>query len=263
MLAHLTITLDSEEQPVQPFLDAIFSSIDILREVDAHVSQPSRGATRWLIQSLHYGSPASMAIRAAPETGGRDVGTVVVEQYIKGIEALMGGREPPESFSEKAIQSAQRLGKIAGDGRALTLSMEGHRVEVAPRVAANAADILRRSFSTSGSVEGILEMATLHDNTYCRVYDAIHGRGIACYFDKDFVDQVREGFGKRVSITGKLRSNRWGQPESMRVESLKVFRSERELPSIEMVRGIAKGLTDGIPSEDYVREIRGDVSSSH
>ena len=258
MPADLTISMESKEQPVKPFIEAVSVSMEILQELDVRISQRRRGVITWLIRTLHYGSPAQIVMEAATREDSTDVGAKVIEIFIQGIEVLNNGNELPDFFSEKALQSAQRLGSLATTGRELKLLSERHVVQVSSRLSSNTAAMINRSYSAFGSVEGVMEMATLHENTYCRVYDSIQGWGVACYFHEDMLEHVREGFGKRVSVEGLLRSNRLGRPESIKMQSIKVLRPDYELPSIKQVRGVAKGMTEGLSAETYLREIRSD-----
>ena len=121
----------------------------------------------------------------------------------------------------------------------------------------NIDELINSSYLSEGSVEGVMEMATVHDNNYFRVYDAIQGWGVPCYFQKDSLDEVAKALGKRVSITGRLRSDRLGKPSAVQVSDIRILGFE-PLPTPSEVRGIAKGMTGGLKAEEYLREVRRD-----
>ena len=121
----------------------------------------------------------------------------------------------------------------------------------------NVDEMVNRYYVSNGSVEGVMEMVTLHENTYFRIYDAIRGWGVPCYFRRESIDDVRNAFGKRVSITGRLRSDRLGKPEAMQVSDIRILGLE-PLPTPSEVRGIATGMTGGLKAEEYLRRVRRD-----
>ena len=124
-----------------------------------------------------------------------------------------------------------------------------------PRISVNIDELIDKSYLSEGSVEGVIEMVTVHDNNYFRVYDAIQGWGVPCYFRRESIDDVRNAFGKRVSITGRLRSDRLGKPEAMQVSDIRIL-GLGPLPTPSEVRGIAKGMTGGLKAEEYLRRVR-------
>ena len=72
------------------------------------------------------------------------------------------------------------------------------------------------------------------------------------------MDQVRNGPGKRVIVSGEKKSNRPGNPESKRVSKIEVVddSAERVMPSD--LRGLWRGETEGLKAEHYLRAVRGD-----
>ena len=51
---------------------------------------------------------------------------------------------------------------------------DGKVVEINEHIAATVSDLIGKAYISTGSIEGVLEMVTLHEHTYFRVYDAIH-----------------------------------------------------------------------------------------
>ena len=258
----LTVSVEGQapELLVQPFLDAVSNTLDILGDLDIAISLRGRRTIRWSIGSLHYGRPTVITMQARPPASGRDVGPDVVRHYIDGLETLARGQELPAYFSEDALQAAKRLADLArDDARTITIRSDSRSFQVTQRISVNVDELINRFHVAEGSLEGVIEVVTLHEHTYFRIYDAIHGWGIPCYFGSDLLNEVREALGKRVSVSGLLRSDRLGKPETMRVRSIRLFVDDEELPSVQQIRGIAKGMTGGKLAEDYLRELRSDV----
>ena len=242
----------------QPFLDAVGNSLKILKDLDASIAMRRRPTLRWAIAHLNIGSPAVMTLKALPPMTGKDVSQDVVNHYVDGLELLAQGRGLPTLFSDDALNAAKRLADLtSGNERAVIVRSAHRSVQVSQRISANVDDLVSRSYVSEGSVEGVIEMITIHDRTYFRIYDAIQGWGVPCYFRQENLNEIRNALGKRASITGRLRSDRLGKPESMEVSGIRILGLE-PLPTPSEVRGIASGMTGGLKAEEYLRQVRRD-----
>ena len=258
--AEITISVEGRAPDLlaQPFLDAVGNSLKILKDLDASIAMRRGPTLRWAIAHLNIGSPAVMTLRALPPLRGKDVSQDVVSHYVDGLEMLAQGRELPALFSDDALNAAKRLADLTrGNERAVIVRTARRSVEVSQRISANVDDLVSRSYVSEGSVEGVIEMVTIHERTYFRIYDATHGWGVPCYFRQEDLDEVRDALGKRASITGRLRSDRLGKPESMQVSAIRLLGLE-PLPTPSEVRGIASGMTGGLKAEEYLRQVRRD-----
>jgi len=255
----ITVGPDEGDVPARQFLDAIEHSLSILRELDSSISLKRTGTLRWVIGGLSLASPATVTLRGRAPLEGRDLGPEVIRAYMDGLVQLETEGTAPPYFSDDALEAASRLGRIRiGLGGQIQVHGLGSTVTVTERISANVRELAAQAFTTVGSVEGTLEMVTLHEHRYFRVYDAIHGAGVPSYISQEQLEDSRAGFGKRVSVSGHMRVNRKGDKLSLRVESYNIFPSEEELPKPSDIRGLVPDLTNGRPSEDYLREIWGD-----
>lgn len=258
--AEITISVEGKtpDPLVDPFLDAVGHSLDILRDLDAGIAMRQKPTLRWAIAHLHVDSPAVMTLRALPPTTGKDVSQDVVDRYVDGLEQLERGEQLPAYFSEDGLNAAKRLADLTGgDERAVVVRTPLRSVQVSQRISVNVDRMIKKSYVSDGSVEGTLEMVTLHENAYFRVYDAIQGWGVPCHFQQEDIDEVRGALGRRVSITGRLRSDHLGKPESLHVSGIRVLGAE-PLPTANEIRGIARGMTGGLTSEEYLERVRSD-----
>ncbi len=69
-------------------------------------------------------------------------------------------------------------------------------------------------------------------------YEEVTGRPVRCRFREADLVYVKEALGRRVLVRGILYSKRTGEAVGMKVESIEVFPDPRELPTVEMMRGI-------------------------
>ena len=261
-MAATEVTISVEGQTpdllARPFLDAVDSSLDILRDLDASIAMRRIPTLRWAIASMHIGSPAVMTLRALPPSTGKDVSQDVVNHCVDGLDLLARGGSLPTFFSDDALNAAKRLSDLTSGNERVVIVRTGHRsVTVSHRISANVDGLVKKSYASDGSVEGVIEMVTIHERTYFRIYDAIQGWGVPCYFGQESIEDVRNALGKRASITGRLRSDRLGKPESMQVSGIRLLGSE-PLPTPGEVRGVFKGMTGGLKAEEYLREVRRD-----
>ena len=259
-MAEADVTLivgpDEGEITARSFLDTVEQSLSMLRELDSAISLKRRGTLRWVIGELSLRSPATVKLRAIPPVEGRDFGPEVVRAYVDGLYQLETTGTAPPIFTDDALEAASRLGSIQFDrGGRIKVQAFGREVTVTQRVSASVSELVARTYTTRGSVEGTLEMVTLHGQRYFRVYDAISGIGIPCYFAPEELENVRTGLGKRVSVAGRARVNREGDKMSLQVEKFRIFPPEEELPKPSEIRGLVPDLTEGRLSEDYVRDL--------
>ena len=242
----------------EPFLDAVGNSLQILKDLDASIAMRRKPTLRWAIAHLNIGSPAVMTLKALPPKTGKDVSQHVVNHYVDGLDLLAHGRRLPSLFSDAALNAAKRLADLTkGNERVVIVRTALRSVSVSQRISANVDDLVNRSYVSDGSVEGVIEMVTIHERPYFRIYDATHGLGVPCYFRQESFDEVRTALGQRATITGRLRSDRLGKPESMELSGIRILGLE-PLPTPSEVRGIASGMTGGLKAEEYLRQVRSD-----
>lgn len=94
-----------------------------------------------------------------------------------------------------------------------------------------------------GTIEGELEGLIVHGDKRFLLYDRLTGRRVTCYFgDSVSWDGLGDVFGKRVAVTGEIRSRRSGERASIDVSKYYVFPHEDELPSAREVRGLLRNV---------------------
>ena len=157
------------------------------------------------------------------------------------------------------MKAAKDLSKISDDtGYALRIVHRDRIVSIANLSDTSVGETSVEYFRSIGSVEGRLESATVRNRPHFRVYDAVHDRGVTCHFSDPQLEQVRNGLGKRVIVSGNVRSDQQGNPESIRVSTIEVADDTPKPVSPSDLRGLWKGETEGQKAEQYIREVRGD-----
>ncbi len=260
----ISIIVDGRAEYIaaQDFIDALGNNVEILRDLDAALSMKHRGTLRWVLGALSYGSPATVTLHAIPTSEEGDYGPEVTKAYLDGLEQLREGKTLPPNFSDDALDAVKRLARLSTNGIKAIQVRHGQRsVDITEQVAVNIDELIGKSYESTGAIEGMVKMVTVHEQRYFRIYDAVYGWGVRCYFRPELFETVRLGLDKRMIATGRIRSDRAGKPQSMHVEAIDLLPDVEKLPKPSDIRGIAKGMTEGKPAEDYLRELRDDDSS--
>ena len=254
----ITVQGETEEVSARGFVEAVSNSLEVLAELDSAISHKRTGTLRWVIGALKYESPATITLRALPLSEEVDVSAEVAQSYLGGLKLLQEGKSLPQIFSEAALNAVKRLARISDGVKAIKLQYKREVVRITEQLAVNIDELVSRTFESVGSVEGRLEMVTIHSQRYFRVYEPVHGRGIVCYFPAELLETVKRSLGARVVASGSLRSDRFGRPESITVTGFRIVPEEEALPKASELRGLVKGMTAGEKAEEYLRKLRGD-----
>ena len=97
------------------------------------------------------------------------------------------------------------------------------------------------AFHTIGTVEGEFGGLDSHGGKQFLLYDRLAGQKIVCYGDDSVtLEDLRDLSGKRIAVTGEIRSGRSGERVSINVSSVYVFPRKEDLPSPDEVRGLLR-----------------------
>jgi hypothetical protein len=248
------------ETPAREFVRAFDSWLSLLREIDRAISQEPQATLRWVIADLGLGSPATVTLRPIPPERAPDVGPAVAEAYIGGMAQLEEGGARPKWFTDAALEAARKLATVSLNGDRLVRTQAcGRTVTITERVSASARELVQ-TYTGWDSVEGRLEMVTLHGRSQFRVYTDIEGVGVLCDFPDNLLDTVKQALGQRVSVSGRVYVKREGgkQVTRLRADAVRVFHPPESLPKPADLEGVAPGFTGGLRSEDYVHKVWGD-----
>lgn len=248
----MTLVFGPEEGfvPARTFADALESLVKIFRELDINISRERKSNTSWVISALSMESPATVEILGVPAPGKVDVGGQVLEAFQDGISHLESHKSTPEYFTESALRAARRLAIAPGKEGKLQTTVMARAIDITEHVSANVKSILQGAHMNYGSVEGKLEAVNLHGRREFRVYD-FRGRGIPCRFTTEQLTEVRDNLGKRVTVWGIKKTDKFGNPLSIvKIEHMKPLRSDEELPGSRDLPKLALGQK----SEDYIKK---------
>jgi hypothetical protein len=234
----LTIVLEPKSGliPLSTFRIAVEQLTTLLNAVASEISEPKPGRISWGIAELSLDSPARISVETIEEET-EGIAERTSSAVIQGFTILQKERTRPEHFNDNALESAQRLARLTTDNLArvnIYADVPGHQVYVTEQIAVNVTDILEY-LNYYGSVEGRLELISGHEGQplYFRVQDRINRVGVRCLIGDELLENSLNAFGKRVIVSGIIKSDNTGIPRNIRVESIEVIPEEQSLPQAE------------------------------
>jgi hypothetical protein len=216
----------------------------LIREVGGAVVDGDPDSVRWYVESITSASPIRFELRPEPATDAVAYSKMpeVVHAVAGGLAQLELHAERPPFFTDRALERAADLVDQLGRGLpAIRVGNATAPVPLTARLKANVTEVLgeRRFVESFGTVEGRLETVSVHDRRYFNVYDELTGERIECHFGGDLTpSDVGRAVGRRVAVTGLIRSRTTGEIVSVQAEDLYVFPDPENLPSADDVLGI-------------------------
>ena len=224
--------------------EAIDAWSDLVREVAADVvGSGGRDAVRFVVTEAKAGS-FDLSVR--PQPAKRAVPVAVMPRIAKtltaGLRSLEHRAARPKHFSDFALLKVRDLGKLTSPETPVVRVGNGvDAIPLSSRLIANVEAVLAPEVKSIGTVEGKLEGLIIHGRSRFLVYDSLTGHQVTCYFSEriPYADVIR-AFGKRVAVTGVIRSRRSGERVDIQATRFQVLPPDEELPSAAHVRGILR-----------------------
>jgi hypothetical protein len=262
MTKGLRVTIEGERGAISldTFATVIRNTFDILADLDSAVSFQPQGSAHWFVVDASFGS---LVIAIEPKSKLRDIdySPKVAEAFVSGLAHIQREHTTPPYFSDYGLRKIQGLAKSLGkDGAKAVIVQDVERqasAMIRPEVTTDISQLINIRYQEIGSVEGRLEMVSIHGVPRFTVYHAITQRSIRCKFAlKEFLDVVKEALGRRVIVAGTVHCNYKYEPVRVDLQKLTILRKEEELPSAKELRGMIPDFTSDQTTEEYIRSIR-------
>jgi len=243
----ITVAAGGDDAYTASVIDVMRDTLAVLDALDEELGN-ELGQEQWRIVEMTKQSPPSITIAKQSESP-------VVSRFIGGLEAIQ--EEATEAFSMPVLRPLRRLSRrLGGQVDSLTYQGPQHK-QISPgaQFQAHLEEVFEeRFFWAPGSVDGRLDVVNLHKNPRFSVFDEDKGREIRCRFPENLMSNVKHALGKRVSVHGRVKYDRTADEiAGVRVDDVEVLDSEGPLSFEDMP---AIDITEGEPSEDYVRRLR-------
>ncbi|MCL2503360.1 MAG: hypothetical protein FWE94_01935 [Coriobacteriia bacterium] len=238
----ITLRLESGKVDAADFKRAIESFLDMIQSVADEVAGKPKAVS--LLVSVLPGSTCVAAEVEATSPVYTESAKKVASALENGLRRISHEAIVPEYFSESSVRNARTLALMASKiGKKQSVSLrfgENSQLELSDTIAANIAKALEISVSSLGSIEGTLEMLSLHGGFNCNIYDDLTGKRIGCTYSKELLDNVHAAFGKRVSAYGTINYTSDKGVTRLKISSIRIIGCG-ELPDWGDMRGALGG----------------------
>lgn len=246
------ITLDS-------FLTVLNNSFGILKDLDSAISLQPKGSLDWIITDLHVGSLA-VEVGTKPKDPSKDYGSRVTETYVDGLDVIDREGITPPYFSDRSLELLEKSAKVlSGDGAEaieVTDPARGKSAKISAQIAPTVKQLMGTKYQSFGSVEGTLEMISIHKPPRFNIYHTITLHAVRCNLPDKLRKTVADALGRRVIASGEITYNAKDEPRSLVLEELEVIPLEDELPTIEEFIGSDPDFTGDMTTKEYIQSIR-------
>jgi len=215
-----------------------------------------------VIEKVSTGSSIGIEIESKARDPKIDYGRKVAEVYSDGMEIIRNEGITPPYFSDYCLKRVWEVAKVLrGDGaNALEIrDLTRHKsTEFDVQIATTTSQLMGSSYKSYGSVEGTVEMISIHRPPRFNVYHSITFHAVRCNLRQEDIEKVRDNLGRRVVVSGLVSYNAKDEPKNVMVEELEVIPKEEELPTIDEFIGSDPNYTGAMTTEEYIRSIRSD-----
>ena len=242
------------------FIQAGNDLMELLNEVDTSLSPNYRSTTNWKLKKLSYSSPATLEVESQVKEEQPDNGAEIIDTTLNGFLILNCSSTRPRGFSDKALEKARDLAKIATDGIGkLEITSDSFAVEFTPRIMENVNVIMKPGREIYGTIEGHLESINAHEEFRFFIFDPILSRRIRCTLldekDKVLRQKVLQSFEQNILVSGRLLTNLSGEVSSAKINNLEVKETAPLNKDASEFTGIWD-FTKGVDPVEYIRGIR-------
>jgi len=261
MPKRLELTVEGERGQLsfETLATVIRNSFDILTNLDSAVSSQPRGSLDWFVTDISFGS-LIITIEARPKLPDVDNGPKVVGAMVNGLAHIQREHTTPPYFSDYELRKADAIARALQKEGARAVRIrdidEKTTAIIEPEISSEISQLIKVRYQEIGSVEGRLEMISIHRQPRFSVYHSITQRSVRCKFESKILDMVKEALGRRVIVSGVVYYNYRHEPIRVDLQKLTILPREEELPSPKDLRGMVPDFTGDKTTEEYVRSLR-------
>lgn len=239
---------------------AIVNFLGLLRDVDATISDKRNGYLKWRVTMLRDDPfPVVGVMPFLPKATQRDISFEVEKEVIGNVGSLTESGERSRFLSDAALGKVERIAKTAPKiGASQIYTSESGEFKLLTRVTTKTLSQIQELTNAKsvalGTVIGSLDSISVHKGREFRVWDEAMKKPIRCQFKQNQELQAKELLGRRVVVTGTIRSNRYGRPLSMVVHSFNEAPLQ-DLPPVGELMGSIPNFTGGLSMAEYFEDL--------
>lgn len=131
-------------------------------------------------------------------------GALAIATLVSSLGAIRSGEKLPVPVTSDDIRTFRKLAEPLGSN---TEAIIVGNVPIDMKFVAQCDALLAASPKSLGQATGRLEAVSTHSASQFRLYPFNSDRGIVCYFDEQFYDDVIANMRKRVRVSGLVHRN--------------------------------------------------------
>jgi hypothetical protein len=252
---------------VETLQSALSSWLDTLHDLDKAISHDPNGSVDWILARMSLGS-GIVGARPVPRNPRRNYGEQISLSNVHGFRLIeTGGGASPPYLSDKGMKGANSLLRLITTGGATGVAVRYvpddedltaiEEAQVSARGASNIIRLLPVHHKAIGSVEGTLEVVSLHRGGRFTVYEYRTKKAVKSFFEREkWLEEIRTALGKRVEVGGLVEYNVREEPLSIKVDRLRIL-GEGRLPTTRELTGSDPGFTGDMSTDEFIRTVRG------
>lgn len=243
------------------FVNSVSDFLNILKDVDATVSQSPSGSVRWEVDTLEKRDVAIISVIPSPRKRLFDKSSIVESQVIENTDLLSRKGERNRFLSDRALG---RIGKLATrtpriGPMAIWVPANGRpkqETEITKATLRNVEELTGEKYAGFGSIVGSLESISVHKGNEFRVWDRNTGKPVRCDFSTkpQLEARIKDYFRSEVTVVGMVHMNGRGQALSVDVDALEQVHAKSELVPVHQLSGAIKDFTGGLSLREYLEK---------
>jgi hypothetical protein len=232
----IKMKLAIEKVPSHEFIQSIRDFFEILEDI-AEGLYGMRKAVPWSVK-VEPGSNLLIAIAEQPANP--EIKPKAISIALKrGLKVIKGGARP-ENFPDKTLERIKSLSDLS-ENRGLNISIiaERSKQQISSKIRETIDNILKHAYSEIGTIEGHLWiLAKRVEHLEIEIRDEITERLVHCIITPNQLEDAKDAFDRRVSVSGLIHYRADGTPISIEVKKIFRFPLPRELPHHDDIRGL-------------------------
>lgn len=248
----ITLALDGEVS-LSDFADAI---LHFDRLIQALARAEDAQHVRWVVAHLEVSSTVATARGLATP----DQSQELIQQEVARVKSayLKVGHslehDDPIPYQQDVIREAKAITSVL-NGQLKAIRFETAEDEAVIAAPAARPDSIRTKQADYGAVEGRVQTLSSRGGLRFTLYDTIHDKAVSCYLTEGREEEMRDVWGKRAVIEGKItRDPETGRPLAVREISGVEVLTELGPGKYLSLQGISP--SHGLNAEEAIRRLR-------
>jgi hypothetical protein len=238
----LELKLDAREVSLAQLVSASSIFAALLREVAREYAGTER-AVKWIVEVQPGSVRLPVRGRATSDQLSDQAVPEIVAAVVGGIKTLNEQPTRPEYFNDQALREAKALANLVNDALPRIALVNGAvGSDATKQLMTHVDQVIGEGRESIGTIEGKLQALNIHEKPQrFAIFDLLTDRRVECYFGENVeLEEVLRGVGRRVAVSGIIKTRGTGERFSIDVRTLRVFPAESDLPTPDDVRGILR-----------------------